>query len=134
MKGDARRTVKTGGEHAPFNAVEPRVFGERLETRWVVHEVGGGVGAVIGVDPEYTVGGRVGDVEDARVVVKFHVAGNAKHVAELNVGIAVDDGVGVVVVARIVVFGKVVANQFAVVAVIVPVHVVLIVSNAHAIG
>ena len=67
-------------------------------------------------------------------MVEFHVAGNTEHVAELDVGVAVHDGVGVVVVARIVVFGKVVADQFAVVAVVVPVHVVMVMCDAHAVG
>ena len=67
-------------------------------------------------------------------MVEFHVAGDAKHVGELDVGIAVHDGVGVVVVARVVVFSEVVANQFPVVAVVVPVDVVLVVSHADTVG
>ena len=67
-------------------------------------------------------------------MVEFHVAGNTEHVAELDVGVAVHDGVGVVVVARVVVFGKVVADQFTVVAVVVPVHVIVVMSNAYAVG
>ena len=59
------------------------------------------------------------------------MTGHTEHVAELNVGIAVHDGVGMVVVARIVVFLEIIANEFAVVFVVVPVHVVIIVSDAR---
>ena len=61
------------------------------------------------------------------------MAGDTEHVAELDVGVAVHDGVGVIVVARVVVFGKVVADQLAVVAVVVPIHVIVVVSNANAV-
>ena len=83
---------------------------------------------------QHPVGGRVGDVENPRIVVEFHVAGDAERMAELNVGIAVDDGVGMVVVARVMILSKVVANQFAVVAIVVPIHVIIIMRNSCPIG
>ena len=134
VQRNAGWTVKTGGKDAPLNTGESRIFGQRLKARRVVHEVGGGVGAVVGVHPKHPIGGGVGDVEDTRVMVKFHVARNPKNMAELNIGIPVHDGVGVVVVARVVVLSKVVANQFAVMTVVVPVHVIVVMSDARAVG
>jgi hypothetical protein len=51
-------------------------------------------------------------------------------VVELNVGIAMDDSVGVVIITCVVVFGKVVPYKFTVVPVVVPIHVVGVVSDA----
>ena len=134
MQSDARGAVETGGEHAPFNPGDARVFLKRFETRGVVHDVGFGDRGVVRVDPQHAVGGGVGDVEDTRVLVEDHVTGDAGQPVDLDVGVPLNDAVGVVVFPRVVVGLEVVANQFTVVAVVVPVHVVDVVGDAHAVG
>ena len=134
VEGDAGGPVEAAGKHTPFNARDARVFFQRLKARGVAHDVGAGGRGVVGVHPQHAVGGWVGDVEDTRVVIEFHVPGYTKDVPKLDVSVAAHDGVGVVVVPRVVILLEIVANQFTVVAVVVPVHVVLVVGDARAVG
>ena len=132
IESDARRAVEARGQHAPLDITNASVLGEGFHSGFIVHDVGAGGAAVVGVDPKHAVVRRVGNVEDARFVVKHHVAGHAHHVADFNFGVAMNDGVGVVVVPGVVVFLEVVANQLAVIAVVVPVDVVVVVGDADA--
>ena len=97
----------------------------------MTHDVGRGERSVVGVHPQHTVGSGVGDVQYARVFVQNHVAGNAHDVAELNIGVSLNDAVGMVVLAGVVIGLEVVANQLAVEPVVVPVDVVNIVGDAN---
>ena len=52
---------------------------------------------------------------------------------ELDISIASNNSIGVVVHSRIVVFLEIVVHQLAVIAIVVPVSIVRIVSNTHAV-
>ena len=60
--------------------------------------------------------------------------GDTHHVADLDIGIPLNDGIGMVVIARVVVVLEIVAYKFAVVTVVVPVDVALVVGDANAVG
>ena len=132
IESDARWTVEARGQHAPLNITNARILSEGFHPGFIVHDVGGGCAAVVGVDPKHAIVRRVGNVEDARFIVKHHVAGHAHHVADFNFGVAMNDGVGMVIVPGVVVVLEVVTNQLAVIAVVVPVDVVVVVGDANA--
>ena len=84
-KGNSGRTVEARSQDAPFNAVDPGVFGQGFKSRWIVHDVRGGVRAVIGVHPKNTVRGWIGNVENTRIFVEHHVPREAQDVGDLDV-------------------------------------------------
>ena len=131
VEGNTGGTVQTRGQHTPFDAADAGVLLERFGS--LIHDVGLRERGVVGVHPQHAVGCGVGNVENARVFVQNHVAGNAHQVVDLNVGVTLNDAVGVVVLAGVVVGLEVVSNQFTVVAVVVPVNVVDVVSDADAV-
>ena len=131
VQRNARRAVESGGQHAPFDAGDVLVCRQRFHPRGVAHHVHGRGGGVVGVDPKHAPVCRVGDVEDSRALVEDHVARHAHQMTNFHLCVAVNNGVGMVVVAGVVVLSEVVHHQLAVVTVVVPIHVVVVVSNAN---